>query len=105
MSKNKPHNLSSQNEQIKRMLGILPPEAKELPKRNTNRAAPNSSSLMNSSSKKSFGGSSFQTSNLSRTPAPSLGGGPVKATSRSVKGDDSDWEVEPLDMMTERYEL
>jgi hypothetical protein len=45
MAMNKPHNLKNQNDEIKRMLGLAPPEEKPQIAKNT---------VMGSTSKKSF---------------------------------------------------
>jgi len=96
MSMNKPHNLKSQNDEIKRMLGMTPPEEKPSTMKG---------SMMGTTTKKSFS---------TYSDASSVRSKPMRATSqirtpvkppKSVKNDDSDWEIEPLEMMPELLEL
>lgn len=66
---------------------------------------------MNSSSKKSFGMSETSSLRGSTMRANSITSGPIKTQSNfskkggSVKGNDSDNDIEPLEMMPEREEL
>jgi hypothetical protein len=63
MSMNKPHNLKSQNDEIKRMLGMAPPEEKPSSLRG---------SMMGSTAKKSFS---------TYSDASSVKSKPIRATS------------------------
>lgn len=102
MALNKPHNLGAQNEELKRMLGMVPGvEDKPAPTK----------SLMSNTSKKSF--SNFSESSMRKKPLRASStireSTTVKPTptgkAMTEKGNDSDWEIEPLELMTERMEL
>jgi hypothetical protein len=110
MGANKPHLLADQNEQIKRMLGMIAtPEPEFKSVKRTSRIDTNTEMLSSVSSKKSF-------SYVSETSKKS---GPIRAnstvrqssfgqtnnSSAKKKGNDSDWEVEQLEDMIEKMEL
>lgn len=106
MGMNKPHQLADQNEQIKRMLGMVPTPEPVIKKRDT---ISDMLSMSNTSSKKSFsyvsesdGKRSQPVRAHSQVKPPNLRSNSAKKSNIDV---DSDWEIEALEDMMERLDL